>query len=215
MRLGGLSKKLMAVALSSVMVVSGFAGLAPAVSVSAAGDTAKLRMIFTSDLHGQLTTEDYETGKVYTTGGLSRTATLIKKAKAEVNPKNSLLFDLGDVLFDYTTDYIYDVNSSAQQPMYTAMAKMGYDAITLGNHEFDYTLDYIQKQLSSTGMSGKVVLSNVTNVNTGAHIWAENKIITKKLVTESGKTISVKVGLIGETVPTCLLYTSPSPRDCS
>lgn len=68
MRLGGLSKKLMAVALSSVMVVSGFAGLAPAVSVSAADDTAKLRMIFTSDLHGQLTTEDYETGKVYTTG---------------------------------------------------------------------------------------------------------------------------------------------------
>ena len=202
MRLGGLSKKLMAVALSSVMVMSGFAGLAPAVSVSAADDTAKLRMIFTSDLHGQLTTEDYETGKVYTTGGLSRTATLIKKAKAEVNAKNSLLFDLGDVLFDYTTDYIYDVNSSAQQPMYTAMAKMGYDAITLGNHEFDYTLDYIQKQLSSTGMSGKVVLSNVTNVNTGAHIWAENKIITKKLVTESGKTISVKVGLIGETVPT-------------
>ena len=81
MRLGGLSKKLMAVALSSVMVVSGFAGLAPAVSVSAADDTAKLRMIFTSDLHGQLTTEDYETGKVYTTGGLSRTATLIKKRR--------------------------------------------------------------------------------------------------------------------------------------
>ena len=161
MRLGGLSKKLMAVALSSVMVVSGFAGLAPAVSVSAADDTAKLRMIFTSDLHGQLTTEDYETGKVYTTGGLSRTATLIKKAKAEVNAKNSLLFDLGDVLFDYTTDYIYDVNSSAQQPMYTAMAKMGYDAITLGNHEFDYTLDYIQKQLSSTGMSGKVVQMSI------------------------------------------------------
>ena len=44
MRLGGLSKKLMAVALSSVMVMSGFAGLAPAVSVSAADDTAKLRM---------------------------------------------------------------------------------------------------------------------------------------------------------------------------
>ena len=79
MRLGGLSKKLMAVALSSVMVVSGFAGLAPAVSVSAADDTAKLRMIFTSDLHGQLTTEDYETGKVYTTGGLSRTATSRKR----------------------------------------------------------------------------------------------------------------------------------------
>ena len=67
---------------------------------AATTDSANLRLIYTTDIHGQVTTEDYETGKLYTTGGLSRAATLIKEAKAEVNKNNSLLFDLGDALYD-------------------------------------------------------------------------------------------------------------------
>ena len=58
-------------------------------------DTANLRIIFTSDIHGQVTTEDYENGTIFTTGGLSRTATLINEAREEVNGSNSMLFDLG------------------------------------------------------------------------------------------------------------------------
>lgn len=170
-------------------------------SKAATTDTADLRLIFTSDIHGQVTTEDYETGKLYTTGGLSRAATLIKEAKAEVNKSNSMLFDLGDNLYDYTTDYIYNYNSSAKQPVYSAIAKLGYDAMVLGNHDFDYNLTYIKNQLSAAKLTGKVVLSNVWDANTKKHVWAENRIITKSLVTEAGKTIKVKVGLIGETVP--------------
>ncbi len=170
-------------------------------SAKAAADTADLRLVFTSDIHGQVTTEDYETGKLYTTGGYSRTVSLVKEARAEVNKNNSMLFDLGDSLYDYTTDYIYDYNSSAQQPVYNAMAKMGYDAMVLGNHDFDYTLGYIKNQLAGAKLTGKVVLSNVWDANTKKHIWAENRIITKSLVTEGGKTLKVKVGLIGETVP--------------
>lgn len=168
---------------------------------AATEDLANLRLIFTSDLHGQVTTEDYETGGTFTTGGLSRAATLISEAKSEVNANNTLLFDLGDVLYDYTTDYIYNYDSSANQPIYSAMSKLGYDAIVLGNHDFDYDLNYIQTQLKNSGMSGKVVLSNVVDANTKKHIWTENKIVKKSLVTKSGKTITVNVGLIGETVP--------------
>ena len=80
-------------------------------------DTANLRLIFTSDIHGQVTTEDYENGTVFTTGGLSRTATLIKEAKREVDGSNFMLFDLGDSLYDYTTDYIYNYDSSTKQPV--------------------------------------------------------------------------------------------------
>lgn len=165
-------------------------------------DTANLRLIFTSDIHGQVTTEDYENGTIFTTGGLSRTATLIKEAREEVNGSNSMLFDLGDSLYDYTTDYIYNYDSSAKQPVYNAMSLLGYDAVTLGNHDFDYTLPYIQEQLKASGLDDKVVLSNVKDVNTNKNIWAENKIIEKSVVTDSGRPISVKVGLIGETVPT-------------
>lgn len=164
-------------------------------------DTANLRLIFTSDIHGQVTTEDYENGTVFTTGGLSRTATLIKEAKGEVDGSNSMLFDLGDSLYDYTTDYIYNYDSSAKQPVYSALAMLGYDAITLGNHDFDYTLSYIQEQLKASGLEEKVVLSNVKDVNTNKNVWAENKIIEKTVVTDSGRNLTVKVGLIGETVP--------------
>lgn len=165
-------------------------------------DSATLRLIYTSDIHGQLTTEDYETGGgSYTSGGLSRAATIIKNAKQEVGTSNSLLFDLGDNFFDYTTDYIYNYSSSAKQPCYQALNKIGYDAITLGNHEFDYSLTYLKNQLSWAGFTDKVVLSNVKDAVTKKNVWAENKIITKKLKTSSGKEMEVKVGVIGETVP--------------
>ncbi len=168
---------------------------------ASAADAADLRIVYTTDLHGQLTTVDYETGGMYNTGSLAKAATLINQAKSEVKAGNTLVFDLGDTLYDYTTDYIYGYDDSSIQPMYSAMASIGYDAITLGNHDFDYTLDYIKGQLSSTGLTDKVVLSNVKDANTGASIWAENKIIEKTLTTDSGASVTVKVGLIGETVP--------------
>lgn len=164
-------------------------------------DTAKLRFMFTSDIHGQITTEDYENGTVFTTGGLSRTASLIKEAKKEANEENTLLFDLGDNMYDYTTDYIYNYDDTLLQPIFKALSLVGYDAITLGNHDFEYTLSYIQKQLKDSGLEDKVVLSNVKDINTGKNIWAENKIFEKQLVTSSGRSMKVKVGVIGETIP--------------
>lgn len=203
MKTVGMGKRILAGIVAASLFAGSLTGISLAEDTYAeAADTANLRLIFTSDIHGQVSTEDYETGMIYNSGGLSRTATLIKQARSEVHSQNSMLFDLGDALYDYTTDYIYEANSSAKQPVYTAMAKMGYDAMTLGNHDFDYNLNYIKNQLSANKLTGKVVLSNVTDTNTGAHIWAENRIITKNLVTDSGQTISVKVGLIGEVVPT-------------
>lgn len=164
-------------------------------------DTANLRMIFTTDLHGQLTTMDYETGKTTKKGSLARAATAIKKAREEAGSENSFLFDVGDTLYDYSTDYIYDCNESAAQPIYSAMASLGYDAITLGNHDFDYDLHYIQEQLLTAGLADTCVLSNVKDANTGKNVWKENMILERTVYTASGTSIEVKVGVIGETVP--------------
>ncbi|MCH5266893.1 MAG: 5'-nucleotidase C-terminal domain-containing protein [Lachnospiraceae bacterium] len=205
MRLLGVWKnKVIAGALSMAMVIGTMSGVSLSFgdkADAADADVANLRLIYTSDVHGQITTDDFENASVLQRGGLSRAYTVIKNAKSEVNASNSMLFDLGDALYDYTTDYIYNSNSSAKQPVFTALSKIGYDAMVLGNHDFDMDLNYIQTQLKGAGLTGKIVLSNVTDTNTGKHVWAENKIITKNIVTESGKTISVKVGLIGETVP--------------
>lgn len=180
---------------------SGIALKASAAS-TASTDTANLRIVFTTDLHGQINNIDYSKGAAFPTGGLAKANTLIKKAREEVGASNTMTFDLGDVMYDYTTDYIYDTDEKVIQPIYQAMATIGYDAITLGNHDFEYTLPYIQNQLKSAGLEDKVVVSNVKDANTGQSIWNENKIIEKTLTTEQGKSLTVKVGIIGETIPT-------------
>ena len=133
------------------------------ISVNAAEsekDTIDLRIIGTTDLHGQLNSNDYEQGVDYNNGGLARVFDLIKKAKTELPEGNTLTLDAGDVLFDYTTEYIFSANQQAIQPIYEAMKYVGYDAITLGNHEFDYGYDYILNQLDGSGLRDITIVSN-------------------------------------------------------
>lgn len=175
--------------------------LVSAKEAEGAGDKVKVRFVFTTDLHGQATTTDYETGGSYPEGSLAKAYTLIKDARSERPKGNTLTFDIGDVLFDYTTEYLWAKDSSITQPIYKAMAKVGYDAITLGNHDFDYGYDYIVNQLKASGMKSKVVLSNVVDSLTGKYIWKENMLLTRTMKSESGEKVKIKVGIIGETIP--------------
>ncbi|WP_113912512.1 hypothetical protein [Roseovarius dicentrarchi] len=69
---------------------------APA-SPTAAGDvSAQLRLLGTTDLHAHLLPYDYYADEGDRPYGLSRTATLIRAARAEV--ANTMLFDNGDAL---------------------------------------------------------------------------------------------------------------------
>lgn len=165
-------------------------------------DTIDLRIIGTTDLHGQLNSNDYEKGVDYNSGGLARAFDLIKKAKAELPQGNTITLDAGDVLFDYTTEYIFASNQNAIQPIYEAMKHIGYDAITLGNHEFDYGYDYILKQLDGSGLRDITVVSNVTDARTGEHPFLENMLITRMVKARSGKEIEIRIGIIGQTIPT-------------
>lgn len=192
----------MAVALAAAMLVTQFTGVMPGKKASAEGDTADLRIMFTTDLHGQVVDVDYSKGTLFPTGGLNKAVTLLKEAKSEVPDGNTLLFDLGDVMYDYTTDYIYNHDESETQPIYKAMASLNYDAIILGNHDYEYTLPYIQKQYETSGLKDKVIASNITDAVTGKHVFQENKIIEKTLKTADGQSVTVKVGVIGESIPT-------------
>ena len=173
-------------------------------NVIAAEDKAEIidfRIIGTTDLHGQLNSKDYERGVDFNYGGLARVFDLIKKTKAELPEGNTITLDAGDVLFDYTTEYIFSANQEEIQPIYKAMKHVGYDAITLGNHEFDYGYDYILRQLDGSGLRDITVVSNVTDARTGEHPFLENMLITRMVKTRTGKEIEVTIGIIGQTVP--------------
>ena len=170
------------------------------VATSAATE-ADMRVVFTTDIHGQVVNYDYQSEQEVVRG-LNKAYTLLKKARNEVGEDNTLTFDLGDSVYDFTTDYIYNNAPETLQPVYSAMSKVGYDAITLGNHDFDYGYDYIVQQLEKSGMMDKCVLSNVYSAVNGKSVFGvENKIIDKKITNDKGQTMSVKVGIIGETVP--------------
>lgn len=163
--------------------------------------SASIQLLFTSDLHGQLTSTNYSNGSTLKDGGLSRVVTKISEERQVYGEENTFLFDVGDVLYDYTTDFIYDVNDAAEQPIYQVMSTMNYDAITLGNHEFDYELSYIQNQLIDAGLAEKCVVSNLKYVSSGKSVWSENKILERTVKTTVGTELTIRIGIVGETRP--------------
>ncbi|HWT74258.1 MAG TPA: metallophosphoesterase [Mobilitalea sp.] len=162
-------------------------------------DTANLRIMATSDLHGQVTAYDYETNLALPKNGLSKIATLVEQNRKEVGANNTLLVDDGDFLYDYTTNYFYDNYRGYVQPILKAMEIMGYDYITLGNHEFDYPWNYLKNQLVDSNMSDKVLVCNTVWHDNGKLVFAPSSMITKYLTTAAGKVVKVKVGIIGST----------------
>jgi len=102
-------------------------------SVRTAADSKSLEMIsflHTNDLHSHLepTRFDQEPEQ----GGIARLKTLIDQIKRERGESHVFLFDAGD-LFQGTI--YFQMFQGSESVM--AVNALGYDAITLGNHEFD------------------------------------------------------------------------------
>ncbi len=171
-------------------------------SKAASTENIDIRFVFTTDLHGRLTTMNYEQNKAFNTGSLAKAATLIRNARSEKADGNTFTFDIGDVLYDYTTEAIFELKPEEIQPIYKAMATLDYDAITLGNHEFEYGYDYLMDQLQGSRLKDITVVSNLIDAKTGKAAFHENMILTRKVKTNSGSTATVKIGVIGETIPT-------------
>ncbi|MFA9464927.1 MAG: Ig-like domain-containing protein [Velocimicrobium sp.] len=164
-----------------------------------AAETATVRIISTTDLHGQLANTNYDTAGKKNVGSLAQDYTLIKEARSEVQNGTSITVDIGDTIYGYGSDYVY--SNDGNEYMYAAIAKMKYDAITLGNHDFDYGYKYVEKQLKRAGLDDICVLSNVYDAVTGKNVWNENKILTKTLTTSKGNKVKVNIGIIGVTRP--------------
>jgi 5'-nucleotidase len=92
-------------------------------------DETLITILHTNDQHSQidpLPENDRNAGK----GGVARRATLVKRIRAE-NP-NTLLLDAGDSF--QGTPYFNLYRGVVE---YKAMTAIGYDIVTLGNHDFD------------------------------------------------------------------------------
>ncbi|MDD2589623.1 MAG: metallophosphatase [Fermentimonas sp.] len=97
-----------------------------------------LVILHTNDTHSRIEPLP-ETDRTFPgRGGVERRAILIDQIRKE--NKNVLLFDAGDFL--QGTPYF---NLFKGEVEIKSMNLMGYDAVTLGNHEFDYGLEILEK----------------------------------------------------------------------
>ena len=97
--------------------------------------TKQLVILQTSDTHSRIEPIAVNAAVRYAgMGGTVRRATFIKEAR-KINP-NLLLFDCGDI--SQGTPYYNLFQGEVEVKM---MNLMGYDAMTIGNHEFDFGLE--------------------------------------------------------------------------
>ncbi len=136
-------------------------GQFPAQALSAT-NTVKLTILHTNDQHSRIEPFPMDGGKYQGKGGFARRATIIEKIRQ--TEKNVLLFDAGDTF--QGTPYF---NYFGGELEFKLMSKLGYDAITIGNHDFDGGIEGLHRQLkhatfpilianydfSATIMSGK------------------------------------------------------------
>ncbi len=105
---------------------------APLLEVSP-GETL-ITILHTNDTHSQIDPMPENDPQFPGKGGVARRATLVKRIRKE-NP-NTLLVDAGDQF--QGTPYF---NFFRGEVEYKAMSMIGYDVVTLGNHEFDNGVD--------------------------------------------------------------------------
>ena len=169
----------------------------------------RVTILATTDLHGNIYPWDYLTGKPVDRG-LAKIATLIH-AERKSNP-NSLLIDVGDtiqgaVLESVWQGYVrtgklpfnakFTGAAPTQDPMMLVMNRLGYDAMTLGNHEFNFGLANLEKARAAAEFPW-------LSANTKAS--GSRKAFAPYIVKEVG---GVKVAVIGITTPAVPSWEKP------
>ena len=157
-----------------------------------------LKIMATADLHGQVLAHNFEIAREDSERGLSKLVTLIEAERALV-ASETVLLDAGDTLYSYETDFFYNYNDKLIQPLYQIMATLGYDAITLGNHELDYPWQYVLRQLEGSGFFAKTTVCNLLYDDTGDTAFAPSVVMEKEIVMQDGMVVPVKIGVVGAT----------------
>ena len=150
---------------------------------------------------------DYYADRACASVGLARTASLIAQARAEA--ANCLLFDNGDLLQgsplgDHVALVAGPRAPGLPHPMFAAMAPLGYDAGTLGNHDFNYGLDWLLTALSGAGFP--VVVANLARRHGAAPrdddtLLPPWTILHRQVIDGAGARHDLRVGVIGFAPP--------------
>lgn len=122
-------------------------------AVSCAPKQPRLVIIHTNDTHSHF--EPVRSGQYAGLGGVIERAAFIDSVRAVHGADKVLLLDAGD--FSQGSSY-FSVLGGRLEPL--VISDMGYDCVTLGNHEFDNGIEDLEQRLS-TLKGTKVVSANI------------------------------------------------------
>jgi 2',3'-cyclic-nucleotide 2'-phosphodiesterase/3'-nucleotidase len=175
---------------------------------------AALRLIATSDLHASLMPYDYCANRPNANLGLGAVSQQIAEARGEA--QNCLLFDNGDFLQGSPiADYAANARRRRAHPVITAFNTLGYDAITLGNHEFDYGLRFLSQVLADAQFP--VVSANVATRLGKSPARDETlvppfTILRRQIIDRDGHAHLIRVGVIGFAPPQIAEWDRDTPE---
>ncbi|MBK9247300.1 MAG: 5'-nucleotidase C-terminal domain-containing protein [Ignavibacteria bacterium] len=162
-----------------------------------------LTIVHVNDTHSNLASGGTRDSKLQgTIGGIARAASYIGNAKASM--PNVLTLHAGDI---YVGDLFFQKYYGVAELQ--LMGMIGFDAMTVGNHEFDLTPATLQTALDTAFTAGQpfpllsanLVLENDT-------VKGLKKYIQPSTIKMIG---SIKVGIFGLTTPETNLLSLPAP----
>jgi len=182
-----------------------------------------ITIVHSNDLHSHflgappnIAYTPFITGDDETIGGLARIATVIKTVKQ--NRKNPvLILDAGDFMMGS----LFHMLSREHSFELRLLSMMGYDAVTLGNHEFDLKPDGLARILRTAHRYGQIpplVLSNAVFSQESSKDDSLEKIFTRGIVKpyiileKAGLRIGI-FGLLGKNAAEVAPFASPVTFD--
>lgn len=150
--------------------------LAILLGTTASAEPRRLVILHTSDIHGYI--------QEYDRGGLERIAFLVEQYRT-LYPDQVVLLDAGDTSVGTPLSGFFH-----GRPTSEVMAHMGYDAISLGNHEFNWGKDKLFAQIERFGVP--VLSANVVSSDGSEPPFAASTVFERN---------GVRVGVIGVVTP--------------
>lgn len=165
-------------------------------------------VLATTDLHGNVFPVDYFSNRP-ADRGLAKIASLIREARA--GSPSALLIDCGDTIQGSPLEYAWQTyvrsgrlplslrwaaDPPAIDPMMQVMNHLGYDAMTLGNHEFNYGLGNLNRARSEARFPW---------ISANTQAGADRPFAPYLVKTIQG----VKVAIVGITTPSIPIWEKP------
>jgi 5'-nucleotidase/UDP-sugar diphosphatase len=172
------------------------------ISAAALSQTDTLTILHFNDTHSNLAPIGPRDANLKgTLGGIARAATLIGMTKME--DPNAIVLHAGDV---FIGDLFFNKYFGVAELQ--IMNAIGFDAMTVGNHEFDFTPATLQMALDTAFQAGGFPLLSANIDLENDTVKSLKNYIRPYIVKQSG---NVKVGIFGLTTPLTNLLSLPYP----